>query len=102
MGADDYLIKPFAFCELEARVQALLERSGTSNPSILHFMDITLDTQTHEVRRGQRVVALSRKEYALLDLLMRSPQHILSRTMIAEHVWDYDADHLSCVVLAIN
>ncbi|MBA2681917.1 MAG: winged helix-turn-helix transcriptional regulator, partial [Ktedonobacteraceae bacterium] len=59
---------------------------------------ITLDTQTHEVRRGQRVVALSSKEYALLDLLMHSPQHVLSRTMIAEHVWDYDADHLSNVI----
>lgn len=98
LGADDYLVKPFAFHELEARVQALLERSGAPNPAILRFMDITLDTQTHEVRRGQRVIALSSKEYALLDLLMRSPQHILSRTMIAEHVWDYDADHLSNVI----
>ncbi len=98
LGADDYLVKPFAFCELEARVQVLLRQNGASSPSILRFMDITLDTRTREVRRGQRVVALSSKEYALLDLLMRSPQHVLSRTMIAEHVWDYDADHLSNVI----
>jgi DNA-binding response OmpR family regulator len=98
LGADDYLVKPFAFCELEARVQVLLQRDGASPSSILRFLDITLDTRTQEVRRGQRVVSLSSKEYALLNLLMRSPQHVLSRTTIAEHVWDYDADHLSNVI----
>ena len=98
LGADDYLVKPFAFCELEARVRALLWRESTPGAPVLRFMDITLDTRTREVRRGQRAVALSGKEYALLDFLMRSPQRVLSRTMIAEHVWDYDADQLSDVI----
>ncbi len=98
MGADDYLVKPFAFRELEARVRALLRRDTTPRNPVLSFMDITLDTRTHEVKRGERVIALSSKEYALLDFLLRHPHHVLSRTMIAEHVWDYDADHLSNII----
>lgn len=98
LGADDYLVKPFAFSELEARVQALLRGDHAARTPVLHFMDITLDTRTHEVWRGQRAIVLSNKEYALLDFLMRSPKYVLSRSMIAEHVWDYDADHLSNVI----
>ncbi len=98
LGADDYLVKPFAFSELEARVQALLTREYVARTPVLRFMDITLDTRTHEVWRGQRTIVLSNKEYALLDFLMRSPRYVLSRTMIAEHVWDHDADHLSNVI----
>ena len=97
-GADDYLVKPFAFSELEARVRALLRRGTQVKPSVLHFMDITLDPGTHEVRRGERVLTLCNKEYALLEFFMRHPHQVLSRSMIAEHVWDGDAEHLSNVI----
>ncbi len=98
LGADDYLIKPFAFDELKARVRALLRREGTSRTAELRFMDIVLNTQTHEVRRGNRIVTLHNKEYELLEFLLRHPHHILSRLQIAENVWAYDAEHLSNVI----
>jgi DNA-binding response OmpR family regulator len=98
LGGDDYLTKPFAFREFEARVRALLRRERTSKTTVLQFMDITLDTITHEVRRGNRPITLSSKEYALLEFLMYHPHQVLSRTMIAEHVWDVDAEHLSNVI----
>jgi two-component system, OmpR family, copper resistance phosphate regulon response regulator CusR len=97
-GADDYLAKPFAFRELEARVRALLRRESTIKTVELRFLDITLDTATHEARRGERVIALNNKEYALLEYLMRHPHQVLSRDMIAEHVWDCDAENLSNVI----
>jgi DNA-binding response OmpR family regulator len=98
LGGDDYLTKPFAFREFEARVRALLRRERASKTTSLQFLDITLDTSTHEVRRGDRLIALSSKEYALLEFLMYHPRQVLSRTMIAEHVWDVDAEHLSNVI----
>jgi DNA-binding response OmpR family regulator len=98
LGGDDYLTKPFAFREFEARVRALLRRERASKTTSLQFLDITLDTSTHEVRRGERVITLSSKEYALLEFLMYHPRQVLSRTMIAEHVWDVDAEHLSNVI----
>ncbi len=97
-GADDYLTKPFAFRELEARVRALLRREGPSKTTELRFMDITLDTRTHEVKRGDRHITLTSKEYSLLELLMSNPGLVLSRDMIAEHMWNIDAEHLSNVI----
>lgn len=98
LGGDDYLTKPFAFREFEARVRALLRREGTTRTTELTFLDLTLNTSTHDVRRNVRAISLSSKEYALLEFLMHHPRQVLSRTMIAEHVWDYDAEHLSNVI----
>ena len=98
LGADDYLAKPFAFRELEARVRALLRRESPTRSPVLQFMDLALDTRTHEARRGDRVFPLSSKEYALLEFLLRHPRQVLSRSMIADHVWDDDAEHLSNVI----
>ena len=98
LGADDYLTKPFAFRELEARVRALVRRTSSEKTTILRFMDLTLDTRTHEAQRGERRITLSSKEYALLEFLMYHPRPVLSRTMIAEHVWDDDAEQLSNVI----
>jgi len=97
-GADDYLTKPFAFRELDARVRALLRRESKTKTTELRFMDITLNTATHEVIRGGRVIQLNSKEYALLEFLLRHPRQVLSRSMIAEHVWDSDTEHLSNVI----
>lgn len=98
LGGDDYLTKPFAFREFEARVRALLRRGSSSKTTTLHFMDIVLDTLTHEVKRGERKITLTSKEYMLLEFLMRSPRQVLSRAMLAEHLWNADAENLSNVI----
>lgn len=100
VGADDYLIKPFAMEELLARVNALLRR-GSKLPEVtteLRVGDLTLDLLRHEVRRAGQVIELTPKEFALLEYLMRNSGQALMRTQILDHVWRYDLDTISNVV----
>jgi heavy metal response regulator len=97
-GADDYLVKPFAFAELLARIRALVRRPAALQGARLEAGDLALDTATRLVTRASRAVALTTKEYAILEYLMRHPNQVLTRTMIAEHVWNYDFDSESNVI----
>lgn len=93
-GADDYLIKPFAFEELLARLRAILRRPQNLTENILKVGDLTLDTTSFEVKRGNKEINLSNKEYSLLEYLMRNQGRILTKESIIGHVWNYDADIL--------
>jgi heavy metal response regulator len=97
-GADDYLTKPFSFQELLARIRALLRRQVEATPPLLQVADLTLDPARRLVSRGLERIDLSTKEFALLDYFMRNPGRVLTRTMIAEHVWDYDFDPMSNII----
>jgi DNA-binding response OmpR family regulator len=97
-GADDYLTKPFAFQELVARIRALLRRQTEEKLPVLRFADLTLDPARRVVLRGARKIDLTAKEYALLDYFIRNPGRVLTRTMIVEHVWDYNFDPMTNII----
>jgi len=94
MGADDYLVKPFAFVELLARVRALLRRPQQSMNTILEYEDLCLDPEQASVKRANKHIDLTSKEFALLEYMMRNPGRILSKDTIMQQVWNYDADIL--------
>jgi two-component system OmpR family response regulator len=97
-GADDYLVKPFAFGELLARLRALARRGGTERPSVLEVGELRLDPATRDVRRGASEIQLSAKEFALLETFMRRPGEVLSRLHLLEHAWDFAYENRSNVV----
>jgi DNA-binding response OmpR family regulator len=99
-GADDYLVKPFSFEELLARLRALTRRPKTTNGTVLQVADLRLDTISYNVQRAGKTISLSQTEYALLEYLLRNKDRVLSKDNIINHVWDFDADILPNTVEA--
>ena len=97
-GADDYLVKPFAFAELLARLRALARRGDQERPNVLCVGDLTLDPAARQVRRGEAEISLSAKEFSLLETFMRRPGEVLSRLHLLEHAWDFAYENRSNVV----
>lgn len=97
-GADDYLVKPFAFAELQARIEALIRRNQSEGKTILKLGDLELDPTGHTVIKAGKILDLTPKEFAILEMLMRHPSQVVTRSMIMEHVWDYNFESLSNVV----
>ena len=97
-GADDYLVKPFSFAELHARLRSLARRPPLERPAILEVGDLSLDPGTRQVWRGRQEIQLSAKEFALLETFMRRPGEVLSRYQLLEHCWDYTYENRSNVV----
>ena len=97
-GADDYLAKPFAFLEFRSRIHALIRRSKQDPSPTLAIADLVLDPIRHKVTRNQKNISLTPKEFSVLEILLRHKDEVVSRTMIIEHVWDYNFDSMSNVV----
>jgi DNA-binding response OmpR family regulator len=98
VGADDYMVKPFSFEELFARIRALVRRPAQTNDPILSIKDLTLDPRTFVVKRGERSIELSAKEFSLLEYLLRNKNTVLNKDQIISHVWNYDSDVLPSTI----
>ena len=98
LGADDYIVKPFSFYELLARIRAILRRGKEVVSPTLQYADLSLNQISREVRRGDALIDLTPKEYALLEYFMKNPDQVLTRTMLSEHIWNYNFDTTTNVI----